>query len=148
MDQVVDFFRSLFNDQKLMQLVQSGGYLLLCAIVFSETGLLIGFFLPGDSLLFLTGFITAQGFFSLPFLMVVLSVMAVAGDATGYMIGKWAGEPLYKKKDTWWFKRQHLLAAREYYEKHGGKTIFLARFAPFLRTFAPVVAGIAKMSYF
>jgi membrane-associated protein len=73
--------------------------------------------------------------------------MAVLGDATGYYIGKWAGIPLYKKKDTWWFKRKHLLAAKEYYEKHGGITIFLARFAPFLRTFAPVVAGIAKMSY-
>ena len=147
MDAILEFFRSLFNDQKLMQLIQTGGYVVLSGIIFSETGLLIGFFLPGDSLLFLTGFMAAQGYFNLVFLMIVLSIMAVLGDATGYLIGKMAGEPLYKKKDSWWFKRQHLLAAKEYYEKHGGKTIFLARFAPFLRTFAPVVAGIAKMPY-
>jgi membrane-associated protein len=143
----MDFLKSLADSQKLIELIRSGGYVVLAAIIFSETGLLIGFFLPGDSLLFLAGFVTAQGYFNLGLLMLLLSVMAILGDATGYAIGKWFGEPLYAKKDTWWFKRKHLLAAKEYYEKHGGKTIFLARFAPFLRTFAPVVAGIAKMTY-
>jgi len=130
-----------------MELIRSGGYVVLSAIVFAETGLFIGFFLPGDSLLFTAGLIASQGFFNVFYLMILLSLMAVIGDAVGYGIGFKAGTALYKRPDTLWFRRKHLLYAKEFYEEHGGKAIFLARFVPFARTFAPVVAGIAQMSY-
>ena len=147
MESVIEFLRSLYNPEKLIELIRSGGYVVLAAIVFAETGLFIGFFLPGDSLLFTAGLVAAQGFFNLGYLMLLLSVMAVVGDALGYGIGHKAGEALYSKEDTFWFRRKHLLYAKEFYEKHGGKAIFLARFVPFARTFAPVVAGVAQMSY-
>lgn len=130
-----------------MELIRSGGYVVLSAIVFAETGLFMGFFLPGDSLLFTAGLIASQGFFNVFYLMIVLSLMAIIGDAVGYGIGFKAGAALYKRPDTLWFRRKHLLYAKEFYEEHGGKAIFLARFVPFARTFAPVVAGIAQMSY-
>ncbi len=130
-----------------MELIRSGGYVVLSAIVFAETGLFIGFFLPGDSLLFTAGLIASQGFFNVFYLMIILSLMAIVGDAVGYGIGFKAGTALYKRPDTLWFRRKHLLYAKEFYEEHGGKAIFLARFVPFARTFAPVVAGIAQMSY-
>jgi membrane-associated protein len=130
-----------------MELIRSGGYVVLSAIVFAETGLFIGFFLPGDSLLFTAGLIASQGLFNIFYLMIVLSLMAIMGDAVGYGIGFKAGTALYKRPDTLWFRRKHLLYAKEFYEEHGGKAIFLARFVPFARTFAPVVAGIAQMSY-
>ena len=107
----------------------------------------MGFFLPGDSLLFTAGLIASQGFFNVFYLMIVLSLMAIIGDAVGYGIGFKAGAALYKRPDRLWFRRKHLLYAKEFYEEHGGKAIFLARFVPFARTFAPVVAGIAQMSY-
>ncbi|MBM3801902.1 MAG: DedA family protein [Acidimicrobiia bacterium] len=147
MDSIIDFLRSLYNPEKLIELIRSGGYVVLAAIVFAETGLFVGFFLPGDSLLFTAGLVAAQGFFNLGYLMLLLSVMAIAGDALGYSIGHKAGEALYVKEDNLWFRRKHLLYAKEFYEKHGGRAIFLARFVPFARTFAPVVAGIAQMSY-
>ena len=130
-----------------MELIRSGGYVVLSAIVFAETGLFIGFFLPGDSLLFTAGLIASQGLFNIFYLMILLSLMAIIGDAVGYGIGFKAGTALYKRPDTLWFRRKHLLYAKEFYEEHGGKAIFLARFVPFARTFAPVVAGIAQMSY-
>jgi membrane-associated protein len=146
-ESAIEFLRSLYNPEKLIELIRSGGYLVLAAIVFAETGLFIGFFLPGDSLLFTAGLVAAQGFFNLGYLMLLLSAMAVVGDALGYFIGYKAGEALYVREDSFWFRRKHLLYAKEFYEKHGGKAIFLARFVPFARTFAPVVAGIAQMSY-
>ena len=147
MESAIEFLRSLYNPEKLIELIRSGGYVVLAAIVFAETGLFIGFFLPGDSLLFTAGLVAAQGFFNLGYLMLLLSVMAIVGDALGYGIGHKAGEALYSKEDSFWFRRKHLLYAKEFYEKHGGKAIFLARFVPFARTFAPVVAGVAQMSY-
>jgi membrane-associated protein len=146
-ESAIEFLRSLYNPEKLIELIRSGGYFVLAAIVFAETGLFIGFFLPGDSLLFTAGLVAAQGFFNLGYLMLLLSVMAVVGDALGYFIGHKAGEALYIREDSFWFRRKHLLYAKEFYEKHGGKAIFLVRFVPFARTFAPVVAGIAQMSY-
>jgi len=146
-ESAIEFLRSLYNPEKLIELIRSGGYVVLAAIVFAETGLFIGFFLPGDSLLFTAGLVAAQGFFNLGYLMLLLSFMAIVGDALGYGIGHKAGEALYSKEDSFWFRRKHLLYAKEFYEKHGGKAIFLARFVPFARTFAPVVAGIAQMSY-
>ena len=147
MEAIFEFFASLYNPEKLTDLIRSGGYLVLAAIVFAETGLFIGFFLPGDSLLFLAGLVAAKGYFDVTILMVLLSVMAIVGDAVGYGIGFRAGVALYKREDSFWFRRKHLHYAREFYEKHGGKAIVLARFVPFARTFAPVVAGIGQMSY-
>jgi membrane-associated protein len=133
----------------LEEIIAWGGYLGLAAIVFTETGLLVGFFLPGDSLLVTAGLLIATG--SVPMdaglLILILSVAAIAGDTTGYWIGAKAGHALYNRPDSRWFKREHLLKTKEFYEKYGGITIVLARFVPFARTFAPVVAGIAEMKY-
>ena len=147
MEAIFEFLASLYNPDKLIDLIQSGGYLVLAVIVFAETGLFVGFFLPGDSLLFLAGLAAAKGFFNVAFLVVLLSVMAIVGDAVGYGIGYRTGVALYKRENSFWFRKKHLLYAREFYEKHGGKAIVLARFVPFARTFAPVVAGIGQMSY-
>ena len=147
MESIFEFLRALYHPDRLIELIRSGGYVVLSGIVFAETGLFVGFFLPGDSLLFTAGLIASQGFFNVFYLMLVLSLMAIIGDAVGYSIGYKAGAPLYKIPDTFWFRRKHLLYAKEFYEEHGGKAIFLARFVPFARTFAPVVAGIAQMSY-
>ena len=147
MDSAIEFLKSLYQPDKLVELIRSGGYTVLSLIVFAETGLFVGFFLPGDSLLFTAGLVASQGFFNIGWLMGLLSFMAIVGDALGFGIGYKAGSPLYKKQDSFWFRRKHLLYAKEFYERHGGKAIFLARFVPFARTFAPVVAGIAQMSY-
>lgn len=128
-------------------IVRWGGLTAIVAIVFCETGLMVGFFLPGDSLLVTAGLLASLGLIDPVWLMLLGSVAAVAGDALGYWIGLKAGEPLYRRKQTWFFRRDHLLRARGFYERHGGKTIVIARFVPIVRTFAPVVAGVAKMTY-
>lgn len=144
----MEFLRDLHDPQGVQQLIKAGGYLLLFAIVFAETGLLIGFFLPGDSLLFIAGFVVATNpAFSLPLLMVLLCVAAIAGDTVGYFIGRKAGPAIFSRPDSRLFKRKHLDSAHEFYEKHGPKTIVLARFVPIVRTFAPTVAGAAGMNY-
>jgi membrane-associated protein len=129
------------------EIVIWGGYVGLFAIVFAETGLLIGFFLPGDSLLVTAGLFAARGEMDIVLLNVLLVFAAVSGDATGYFIGARAGHALYDRPQSRWFRRDHLIKTREFYEKHGGITIVLARFIPFARTFAPVVAGVADMTY-
>jgi membrane-associated protein len=145
---VIDFLRTLLHSiLDVRGLIQGGGYLALHAIVFAETGLLIGFFLPGDSLLVTAGVFAAKGDLTLWILLVGLSVAAVSGDAVGYAIGRKAGETLYARPDSRFFKRKHLIAAHDFYEKYGGKTIILARFVPIIRTFAPTVAGAAGMTY-
>jgi membrane-associated protein len=128
-------------------LIQTGGYLALAIIVFVETGLMVGFFLPGDSLLVTAGLFAAKGDLNIVYLIVLLSICAVAGDATGYFIGRKLGPALFKRDDSFFFKKKHLIATHDFYEKHGGKTIIIARFVPIIRTFAPVVAGIGEMSY-
>ena len=128
-------------------LVQWGGYIALAIIVFTETGLMIGFFLPGDSLLVTAGLFAAKGDLNIVYLNLLLMFCAVTGDATGYYIGKKLGPALFRREDSLLFKKKHLLATQEFYERHGGKTIILARFVPVIRTFAPVVAGMANMSY-
>jgi membrane-associated protein len=128
-------------------LIQTGGYIALAIIVFVETGLMVGFFLPGDSLLVTAGLFAAKGDLNIFFLNALLMVCAVAGDATGYFIGRKLGPALFKRDDSLFFKKKHLIAAHDFYEKHGGKTIIIARFVPVIRTFAPVVAGIGQMSY-
>ena len=128
-------------------LVQAGGYVALAIIVFTETGLMIGFFLPGDSLLVTAGLFAAKGDLNIVFLNLLLMSCAIAGDATGYFIGKKLGPALFRKEDSLLFKKKHLIATHDFYERHGGKTIIIARFVPIIRTFAPVVAGMANMGY-
>ena len=131
------------------QLIQWGGYVGLTLIVFTETGLLVGFFLPGDSLLVTAGLLAATGVVDLNLLWLNLLLIpaAIIGDAVGYWIGRRAGRPLFDRPDSRFFKRKHLLRTQAFYERHGGKTIVLARFVPIIRTFAPVVAGVAEMPY-
>jgi membrane-associated protein len=144
MEAIRDFFHFIMD---VRGLVQTGGYIALAIIVFAETGLMIGFFLPGDSLLVTAGLFAAKGDLNIVFLNLLLITCAIVGDATGYYIGKKLGPALFRKEDSLLFKKKHLLATHEFYERHGGKTIIIARFVPIVRTFAPVVAGMAGMSY-
>ena len=128
-------------------LIQWGGYIGLTIIIFAETGLLIGFFLPGDSLLVSAGLIASRGTLDVWFMCAILSVAAILGQTAGYAIGRAAGPRLFAREDSMFFKRSHLQRAHNFYEKHGGATIVLARFMPIVRTFVPVVAGAARMTY-
>jgi membrane-associated protein len=121
----------------------------LPVIIFAETGLMIGFFLPGDSLLVVAGLYALQGAIKIHivWLNLILTAAAILGDAVGYWIGTRAGKALYSRPNSFFFRREHLLRTHAFYETHGGKTIVLARFMPILRTFAPVVAGAAGMTY-
>jgi membrane-associated protein len=129
--------------------VQVGGYVGLTAIIFAETGLLVGFFLPGDSLLVTAGLLSAQPKFGLNLwlLGLLLTVAAIVGNSLGYAIGKYSGPRLFTRDDSLLFRKKHLIRATEFYAKHGGKTLIIARFMPIVRTFVPVVAGMAKMDY-
>src|SRR5579883_2492271 len=128
-------------------LIQWGGTLLVCAIVFVETGLFVGFFLPGDSLLVTAGVFSAAGTLKIASLAPLVTVCAIAGDQVGYWIGRRAGQALYHRADSRFFKHRHLQRAHDFYEKYGGKTVILARFMPIVRTFCPPVAGAAEMPY-
>ena len=128
-------------------LIQLGGLLMVFIIIFVETGLFVGFFLPGDSLLITAGIFAASGDLNLAALLAGASVCAVAGDQLGYWIGRRAGKTLYNRPDSKLFKRKHLERAHVFYEKYGAKTIVIARFVPIVRTFAPAVAGAAEMEY-
>lgn len=144
----MDWLRDAFHFvTDVRGLIQLGGLLLICAIVFVETGLFVGFFLPGDSLLVTAGVFAASGDLSLPALLISASACAIAGDQVGYYIGHRAGAALYSRPDSRFFKRKHLERAHAFYEKHGAKTIVIARFVPIVRTFAPAVAGAAQMNY-
>lgn len=124
------------------------GYVILSGIIFSETGLLVGFFLPGDSLLFSAGFLASQGVFDIFLLNAVLMLAAVLGDAVNFYLGVQMEERVFERGHMRFVKHEHLLAAKAFYERHGGKAIVLARFVPLVRTFTPFVAGVAKMNYF
>lgn len=130
-----------------LQLIKSIGYLGIWAIMFAESGLLIGFFLPGDSLLFTAGFLASQGFFKIWLLILGAFVCAVLGDNVGYATGSRFGRRLFQREDSWLFHKKHLVKAQSFYQKHGKKTVVLARFMPIVRTFAPIVAGIGAMHY-
>ncbi|MBI2680431.1 MAG: VTT domain-containing protein [Candidatus Solibacter usitatus] len=152
LETLLDFYRILTTPERLIQLLTtllSGwlSYAALFAIVFSETGLLIGFFLPGDSLLFTVGVVAGAGHLNLIYVNLLLMAAAVIGDATGYMLGRGAGPHIFKRPNSRLFRREHLLQTQAFYEKHGGKTIIYARFIPIIRTFAPFVAGVAEMNY-
>jgi membrane-associated protein len=131
----------------LEQLIINVGYVGLFAIVFAESGLFFGFFFPGDSLLLTAGLLASRGILNIAILIPTLFVAAVLGDSVGYWFGAKTGPLLFKREESLLFKPKHLLAAKAFYEKHGGKTITLARFMPFIRTFAPIVAGAAEMNY-
>ena len=130
-------------------LTEAGPYVLvlLCGIVFAETGLLVGFFLPGDSLLVTAGVVSAQGAFDPWVGTALITLAAVAGDQAGFMLGRRAGKAVFAKGDGRFIKRRHYVEAHEYFEKHGAKSIVIARFVPILRTFVPFVAGVAEMPY-
>ncbi len=128
-------------------LIETFGTLGIFAIVFAESGLLIGFFLPGDSLLFTAGLLASRGFSNIILLMVGCAVSAIVGDQVGYVIGRRAGPALFRRPDSRFFHQKNVERARKYFEEHGSKTIILARFVPVVRTFAPMVAGVAEMDY-
>jgi membrane-associated protein len=117
------------------------------AIVFAESGLLVGFFLPGDSLLLSAGLLASRGFFDIKVLLGLISLGAVLGDSVGYWFGKKTGPKIFKREDSLFFHKDNILRAKAFYERHGGKTIVLARFFPMIRTFAPIVAGVGEMEY-
>ena len=143
-----ELIRSLIHHLYDVQgLIEWGGTLLVCGIVFVETGLFVGFFLPGDSLLVTAGVFSAAGTLKIGSLVPLVTLCAIAGDQLGYWIGRRAGEALYRREESTFFKKKHLERAHQFYEKYGGKTVILARFMPIVRTFCPPVAGAAQMSY-
>jgi membrane-associated protein len=144
MHDILEFFSRL---RDVRALVQWGGTIGLTAIIFAETGLLVGFFLPGDSLLVTAGLFASRGLFNVATLGVVLTIASVVGNTVGYGIGATAGPRLFTRENSLLFNKKHLYRAHEFYERHGGKTIILARFMPIVRTFVPVVAGMAQMGY-
>jgi len=152
LESFIDLLKSLTNPERLIRLLATVftgwyGYLLLFGIVFAETGLLVGFFLPGDSLLFTVGVVAGAGSLDLLTINIVLIIAAITGDALGYYLGRQAGVRVFSRPDSRFFKREHLERTQAFYDKHGGKTIIYARFVPIIRTFAPFVAGVAGMSY-
>lgn len=144
MDSLWDLFHRIYDVEGI---IRWGGLLALVAIVFAETGLMVGFFLPGDSLLVTAGVFAAAGMLDIWALLGSVTVAAIVGDQVGYFIGRRTGPRLFRREDSLLFRRAHLLRARAFYERHGGKTIILARFMPIIRTFAPVVAGVGEMQY-
>ena len=149
---LVDFLRTLTNPERLIDLVSTVltgwlGYGLLFGVIFAETGLLTGFFLPGDSLLFTVGVVVGAG--KLNFWIINLALMAavILGDSTGYLLGRRTGDLIFSKPDTRFFKKKYVLRTQAFYTKYGGRTMIYAKFVPIVRTFAPFMAGVGKMSY-
>src|SRR5580700_3630899 len=144
---ILHFLHSLYSPDGLRELIRSGGAPLVCTIVFIETGFFVGFFLPGDSLLITAGIFSYAGVIPLKWLLLPVMFCAIAGDQVGYWIGRSAGSALYRREDSFFFRRSHLQRAHDFYEKYGGRAVILARFVPIVRTFCPPVAGAAKMPY-
>ncbi|MSP39683.1 MAG: DedA family protein [Deltaproteobacteria bacterium] len=144
MDFIFDLFHKIYDVESLVRI---GGIAGLTVIVFVETGLLIGFFLPGDSLLVTAGLFAARGDIELLPMILALSIAAVVGDTVGYNIGRRSGPKLFSRADSLFFNKKHLITTKEFYDRHGPFTIVIARFVPIVRTFAPVVAGIGAMEY-
>lgn len=149
MTEFFDFFQNLTNPEWIME---NGGLYLLLFIVFAETGILLGFFLPGDPLLFITGMILANntlphvnGTLTLLYWILLISIAGILGNFLGYWTGKRSGKVLLQRKDSLLFKKKYIVQAQEFYERKGGGAIIIARFMPIVRTFAPIVAGIVKM---
>lgn len=146
----MDLFHSIYNVQAIIRV---GGMAALVAVVFAETGLLVGFFLPGDSLLVTAGVFctsanpTGQPLLNIVTLNLAVAAAAVLGDQVGFYIGRKAGPKIFTRDNSLFFNKRHLIRTHEFYERHGGKTIIIARFMPIIRTFAPVVAGVGSMNY-
>jgi membrane-associated protein len=147
LESILHFLRSLFDPEGLKELIRTGGAPLICGIVFIETGFFVGFFLPGDSLLVTAGILSAADVIPLRWLLLPVMLCAIVGDQIGYWIGRSAGVALYKREHSFFFRKNHLERAREFYEKYGGRAVILARFVPIIRTFCPPVAGAARMPY-
>lgn len=162
MDSIIAFFHQMYDPIKttLMNpdwIMAHGGLFLVAFIIFAETGLLVGFFLPGDSLLFITGIVIAGSqstlfptdihIVNLIFWIILLTVAAIIGNFVGYWFGKKTGPLLFERKDTWLIKKKHIHQAHEFYEKKGGGAVIFARFLPIVRTFAPIVAGVVNMDF-
>ena len=151
LESFLHFLHSLFDPEGLKELIRFGGPPLICAIVFVETGLFVGFFLPGDSLLVTAGIFAAAAAVPVPTLLwhwlIPVTVCAIVGDQLGYWIGRSAGSALYKREDSLFFRKSYLQRAHDFYERYGGRAVILARFVPIVRTFCPPVAGAAKMPY-
>jgi len=146
-ESILHFLHSLYSPDGLRELIRWGGPPLVCAIIFMETGLFVGFFLPGDSLLVTAGIFAGQDVIALRWLLIPGILCAIAGDQLGYWIGRSAGPSLYRREDSFFFRRSHLQRAHDFYEKYGGRAVILARFVPIVRTFCPPVAGAAQMRY-
>jgi membrane-associated protein len=131
----------------IIYLVKTAGYLGIFAIVFAESGLFFGFFLPGDSLLFTAGLLAAQGYLNIFLLTVLVFFAAVTGDSVGYLFGKKVGPKIFVKEDSLFFSKKHLERARIFFEKHGRMSVVIARFLPAIRTFVPILAGVGEMEY-
>lgn len=151
MDSIVQFFQHLMDARWL---VDHGGLYIVILIIFAETGLFVGFFLPGDYLLFISGIVISNApepfsysGINLLYWCILITCAAIVGNMVGYWFGKRSGPYLYERKDTWLFKKKHLMQAHDFYEKRGGFAIIIARFLPYIRTFAPIVAGIVKMDF-
>ncbi|TDH27898.1 DedA family protein [Segetibacter sp. 3557_3] len=151
MDSLLEFIKNLTDP---VWINQHGGLYIVVLIIFAETGLFVGFFLPGDSLLFITGMIIANSLapfqsdsLNLLYWMTLISVAGVIGNMVGYWFGKKSGPLIFERRDTWLFKRKHIVQAKEFYDRRGGSAIIFARFLPIVRTFAPIVAGVVKMDY-
>jgi membrane-associated protein len=149
---LLDFLRTLTTPERLIHLLSTAlsgwlGYAALTAIVFTETGLLVGFVLPGDSLLFTIGVVAGAGQLNLVIMIVLLTFACLLGDWCGYLLGRRAGPAIFNRPDSRFFKQEHLQRTNAFYAKHGGKTIIYAKFVPVIRTFAPFVAGVANMRF-
>jgi len=131
----------------LLDTIESIGYIGLFFIVFAESGLFFGFFLPGDSLLFTTGLLASSGIFSLPIILILLSVAAITGDSVGYFFGRKVGMVVLKRGGSFFLKQSHIHKTELFYKKYGNKALFLGRFLPIIRTFAPILAGVGHMKY-
>jgi len=162
MDSIIAFFHQMYDPIKMTLMnpdwiMAHGGLFLVAFIIFAETGLLVGFFLPGDSLLFITGIVIASSettlfptdihLVNLAFWIVLLTIAAIVGNFVGFWFGKKTGPLLFERQDTWLIKKKHIHQAHEFYEKRGGIAVIFARFLPIVRTFAPIVAGVVKMDF-
>ncbi|HUS07789.1 MAG TPA: VTT domain-containing protein [Bryobacteraceae bacterium] len=152
LDSFLELLKTLYNAERLIQFLSSVmttwiGYAIIAGVVFSETGLLLGFFLPGDSFLFTVGVVAGAADLNIAAIIGLLIIAAITGNGVGYSLGRAAGPHVFNKPDSRLFKRDHLLKTQAFYEKHGGKTIIYAQFMPILRTFAPFIAGVARMPY-
>lgn len=149
---ILEFLRSLTNPERLIQLLSTllagwWGYTALSGVVFAETGLLLGFFLPGDSLLFTVGVVSGAGQLDIVWINAALMAAALVGDTTGFLLGRHTGPRIFTRPDSLLFKHEYVMRTKEFYDRYGGKTIILARFVPVIRTFAPFMAGVSGMRY-